>query len=92
MESLLAKLRLLPGVEEAPSQFNGSSALWVDGREIFHVDGNEVEVRLTRKLIRQIDDPDVVERTRTSDWVVLPAADEEKIVELTRRAIEANRR
>jgi Family of unknown function (DUF5519) len=103
MDSLLAKLAALPGVEQAPSQFNGSPALWVNGREIFHfarthaVDRStshrpDVEIRLTRKLIRDVDDPDVVERTRTSDWVLVPARDEDKIVELTRRAIDANRR
>ena len=31
--SLLQRLADLPGVEQAPSQFNGSPALWIDGRE-----------------------------------------------------------
>jgi hypothetical protein len=92
MKALLERLRSLPGLEEAPSQWTGGPAFWVDGREIFHVHGNDVEIRLTRKLIRDVDDARVVERTRTSDWVVLPASATETIVDLTRRAIDANRR
>jgi Family of unknown function (DUF5519) len=92
MKTLLNRLRSLPGLEEAPSQWTGGAAFWVDGREIFHVHGGEVEIRLTRKLIRDVDDERVVERTRTSDWVVLPVSATDAIVDLTRRAIAANRR
>ncbi len=88
---LLHRLAGLPGVEQAPSQFNGSPALWIDGREFVHFHGDDVEIRLTRKLIRRVDDPAVVERTRTSDWVVVPAAEADKVVALARDALEAYR-
>ena len=88
---LLRRLADLPGVEQAPSQFNGSPAFWIDGREFVHFHGDDVEIRLTRKLIRRLDDPAVVERTRTSDWVVVPAAEADKVVALARDALEAYR-
>ena len=91
-ERLLARLRELPDVEEAPSQWTGGFALWIDGREFVHVHGDEIEIRLTRRLISRLDDPRVTRRTRTSDWVVVPADEEELVAELARQALDANRR
>ena len=92
-EPLLEALRTLPDVEEWPSQFHGEPAFWIDGREFAHTHGDdEIEVRLTRKLIARVDDERVVQRARTSDWVILRQSDEQLVLELARQALEANRR
>ena len=91
--TLLDELRRLPDVEEAPSQFHGETAFWIDGREFVHFHGDHaVEVRLTRRLITRLEDERVVRRARTSDWVVVDASEQELVVALARRALEANRR
>ncbi len=87
---MIERLRALPQLEEGPSQWTGATAFWLDGREIVHFHSGEVEVRLTRKLIGRLDDPRVARRTRTSDWVIVPAGEPDLVVELTREAIEAN--
>jgi Family of unknown function (DUF5519) len=86
------RLARLPGVEPRPSQWTGSPAFWVDGREIVHFHGGEVEIRLTRRLINKLDDPRVWRRTRTSDWVGVRVEEVALALELARRAVEANRR
>jgi hypothetical protein len=91
---VLARLRALPHVEEAPSQFHGEPAFWIDGREFahLHLRHDEVELRLTRGLIGRLDDPRVARRTKTSDWVAIPLAEVELVAELAYAALEANRR
>ena len=85
-------LRALPGVEEAPSQFHGEPAYWIDGREFAHFHGEDiVEIRLTRKLIRALDDPRAPQRSLASDWVIVSAREPELVLDLARRALEANR-
>jgi Family of unknown function (DUF5519) len=92
-EELLARLAQLPDVEQRPSQFNGEPAFWIDGREFVHLHGDEwIEVRLTGKLINRVDDERAMRRSRTSDWVMLETEHADLIVELARRALEANRR
>lgn len=91
---MLARLRQLPDVEEAPSQFHGEPAFWIDGREFAHLhraDG-EIELRLTRKLIGRLDDPRIARRTKSSDWVAVPLEEVELVAELAYAALEANRR
>jgi hypothetical protein len=90
-EQLLADLRGLPGVEVAPSQWTKEPAIWVDGREIVHAHREWVEVRLTGKLINQVEDDRVLRRARTSDWVMVDKKERELILDLARRAVEANR-
>ena len=90
--SLLDGLRALPDVEEAPSQWNRQTAFWIDGREFVHFHADEVEVRLTGTLINRLDDRRVARRTRTSDWVVIPASEKELILQLARAALAANRK
>lgn len=93
MTSLLDELRRLPDVEEAPSQFHGQTAFWIDGREFLHFHGEEtVEIRLTRKLIRDVEDERVAHRSRTSDWLIVPARERALVLRLARQALEANRR
>jgi hypothetical protein len=82
-----------PELEERPSQFHGEPALWLEGREIFHTHGpEEVEIRLTRKRIARRDHEGFWQRTPSSDWVGLPAADLELAAELLAEAIEASSR
>jgi hypothetical protein len=85
--------RRLPDATEAPSQFHGEAALWIDGREFLHAHGPEVvEIRLTRRLIRELDEPRAPARARTSDWVIVRTAHRGLVRDLAARALEANRR
>ena len=89
----LARLRALPDVEEAPSQWTRAQAFWIDGREFVHLHGDAIELRVTRRLVdAALANERVVRRTRTSDWVIVPLAEEDLIVELATSALEANRR
>jgi hypothetical protein len=88
----MQRLRTLPDVEERTSQFAEIPALWIDGREFLHVQGDQVEIRLTRKLIARLDEPRAAQRARTSDWVIVDASELELVLELARQASEANRR
>lgn len=89
----MARLAELPGVEQRPSQFHGEPALWIDGREFVHTHGDRwIEVRLTGKLINRLDEERAMRRSRTSDWVMVETKHADLIVELTRLALEANRR
>jgi hypothetical protein len=90
-ERLLERLRRLPGLEEAPSQWTGGPAFWTQGREIVHFHRGEAEVRVTRRRMDVLEDERVVRRTRTSDWVIVSADEEELIMELAQAALEANR-
>jgi hypothetical protein len=92
-ERLIERLRREFGeLEWRPSQFTGGPALWLNGREIVHLHGDEVEIRLTRREAARRDHDGFWQRTRSSDWVGLAAADDKRAVELTRVAIAANRR
>jgi hypothetical protein len=92
-EKLLALLAELPDVEQRPSQFNGEPAFWIDGREFVHLHGDEwIEVRLTGRLINRLDDERAMRRSRTSDWVIVETEHADLIVELARRALDADRR
>jgi Family of unknown function (DUF5519) len=93
VKQLLARLAELPGVEQRPSQFHGEPAFWIDGREFVHTHGADwIEIRLTGKLITQLDDERALRRSRTSDWVMVDARDEDLILELARQALDVNRR
>jgi Family of unknown function (DUF5519) len=89
---VIEELADISGVEVAPSQWTGEPALWVDGREIVHEHGDHIEIRLTGKLINALDDDRAMRRSRTSDWVLVDKRERELIVDLARRAVEANHR
>jgi hypothetical protein len=91
-DALIVRLRALPQLMEAPSQWTGGPAFWLEGREIVHFHGELVEIRLTRKAISEVDDERVMRRSRTSDWVMVRLEERDLAVELARTAIEANRR
>jgi Family of unknown function (DUF5519) len=88
---LLERLRELPELEEAPSQWTGGPAFWLKGREIVHLHEGFVEIRLTGRAIARVDDERVMRRTRTSDWVLVRLDELDLALELARRAIAANR-
>jgi hypothetical protein len=93
VNELLARLAKLPDVEQRPSQFHGEPAFWIDGREFLHTDGDRwIEIRLTRKLINQLEDERAFRRSRTSDWVMVETEHADFILDLARRALQANRR
>jgi hypothetical protein len=84
--------RLLPEAERRPSQFHGEPALWIDGREFLHVHGPDVvEIRLTRRLIRDLDEPRAPARARSSDWVIVSVEHQDLVRRLAHQALEANR-
>jgi hypothetical protein len=53
--------------------------------------GDEVEIRLTRPRIAARDHDGFWQRTPSSDWVGLPAVNEDLAGELLAEAIDANR-
>lgn len=86
-------MRDLPDVEERPSRWGADPAFWIDNREFVHVHGAVVEIRVTRRRMRDaLADPRVVRRTRTSDWVQIPIGDSVLAQRLARMALDANRR
>lgn len=92
MNELLDELSRVPGVEEAPSQFHGEPALWVNGREFLHFHGPDlVEIRLTRRLIAKLEDERAPARARYSDWVMVRTEHRDLVLDLAVRAAEANR-
>jgi hypothetical protein len=90
--ALLDELSDLPGAEVAPSQWTKEPAIWIDGREIAHSHERWVEIRLTSKLINQLEDDRVLRRARSSDWVMVDESEQELILELAAQAVAANRR
>jgi hypothetical protein len=92
-QALTRRLLALPGVEQRPSRWGADPAFWAGGRELVHCHRGEVEVRVTRRRMQEaLNQPGVVRRTRTSDWVQVAAADHDLVVRLTRLALEANQR
>jgi hypothetical protein len=88
--ALLDELSRLPGAEVARSQWTDEPAIWVDGREIVHAHGRRIEIRLTSKLINQLEDDRVLRRACTSDWVMVDEGEHELILELAGHAASAN--
>lgn len=82
--SLADRLRSL-GFEQAPSRWGADPAFWWQGREVVHTHGDLIEIRLTRKGIRGLEDERAMLRARTSDWVMVSSEHEDLIVELAER-------
>ena len=84
-------MRHVPGAEELPSRWGADPAFWVDGREIVHCHGGEVELRVTRRHMSEaLSHPRAVRRSRTSDWVQVPISETDLIMELAEIAASAN--
>ena len=101
LDRVWEQLTRVDGVEEAASAFKDGPALWVDGTEIAHSDGeNVIDVRLTRAVIRARRaelraDPRLRLRASSSaDWVeveVREPADDAFVLALVREAVAAHR-
>ncbi len=100
-DRLMRELCRIDGVIEGESAFKDGPALWVDGKEIAHLEGERsIDVRLTRAQIRarRADlraDPRVILRSASSDWITVEFADQRDeafVRELTEIAAAAHRR
>jgi hypothetical protein len=89
----------LRGIATAPSQFGSHGpALWLGARQVAHPRGDDVEVRLTRGVMRRMReelraDLRINMRQPGSDWVIVylrRTSDVERAIELLRLAIRAN--
>jgi hypothetical protein len=93
VDEIVTEVRQLPEVEEVDSPW-GRPAFAVGGREFMHIDRDGlVDVRLTRALIRELDDERFVYRRGSSDWIWLRLESREDArfaLELVRRALEVN--
>jgi hypothetical protein len=97
-----ARLCELAGVEQRRSSFRDEDALWVEGREIAHLEPPDlVDLRLTRQVIRARrpelrNDPRVTLRpSSSSDWLTLrwsSPTDDPFFLECVREAVAAQRR
>jgi hypothetical protein len=91
IDALRQRLLAIPGVDEKPSRWGADPAFWIAGREFVHCHGDQAEVRVTRSLMTDaLSDPQVIRRTRTSDWVQVPIAATDLIASLAERAVAAN--
>ena len=90
------------GVKLRPSRFRGrghSSALWLGTREIAHCHNGQVDVRLTRAVVRELrdelrSDARIDLRGPGFDWILIRVrtpADVERALELLRHAMRAAR-
>ncbi len=75
-KELIEKLERFPGLEDRPSKVAGGSAIFYKGKEIAHFhNDNEIDVRLTRKVIRkeglshQTDSKIHKHRSPSSEWI-----------------------
>lgn len=90
------------GLTIRPSRFRGrghTDALWLGTREIAHCHNGQVDVRLTRAVVRQLrdelrSDARIDLRGPGYDWILVRvrnAADVDRALELLRHAIRAAR-
>jgi len=75
-KELIQRLQRIPGLEDRPSKVAGGSAIFYKDKEIAHFyDDNEIDVRLTKKVIRKegLNHPDDSKihkhRSPNSDWI-----------------------
>lgn len=99
-QRLAARLRRFEDVIEADSAFQPGQGYWVNGKEIAHLDEDDVlDLRLTRNVIRERRaelkaDPRVTLRRSGSDWVEVrfrTLADVEFAAILMEQAVAAHR-
>ena len=97
-KDLVTALEKIPGLEDRPSKVSGGSAIFYHDKEIahFHHD-NEIDVRLTKKIIRKeglnhYDDSTIHKhRSPSSEWIEIrfkTAKDVNEVVRLFKLALE----
>ncbi|HLQ05977.1 MAG TPA: luciferase family protein [Verrucomicrobiae bacterium] len=102
LDDFMARGTRLRGVRLGPSRFKGrghSDALWLGTREIAHCHNGQVDVRLTRAVVRQLrdelrSDARIDLRGPGYDWILVRLrrkADVERALELLRHAIRVAR-
>jgi hypothetical protein len=100
LEEFMARGARMRGLRIQPSRFRGhTDALWVGPREIAHCHNGQVDLRLTRVVVRALrdelrSDARIDLRGPGFDWVLVRvrnAADVERAIELLRHAIRAAR-
>jgi Family of unknown function (DUF5519) len=90
------------GISLRPSRFRGrghTTAFWLGTREIAHCHNGQVDVRLTRAVVRELrnelrSDARIDLRGPGYDWILIRvrnAADVERALELLRHAMRAAR-
>jgi hypothetical protein len=92
--------REIPGAQLGDGVFTEGQAVWCGTREVahFHDDSGELEVRLTKAVVRERraelkTDARVTLRKSASDWIafeISSRADEDDALALVRAAVEAN--
>ena len=97
----MARGALLRGLQRRPSRFKGDhrDALWLGTKEIAHHHHGQVDVRLTRAVVRELrdelrGDARIDLRGPGFDWILIRvrnADDVERALELLRHAIRAAR-
>jgi hypothetical protein len=95
---LIEKLERIPGLEDRPSKVAGGSAIFYKGKEIAHFhDDNEIDVRLTKKIIRKegLNHPSGSKihkhRSPSSEWIEIQfkkSKDVEEVLRLFKLALE----
>jgi hypothetical protein len=95
---LVKKLEKIPGLEDRPSKVAGGSAIFYKNKEIAHFhDDNEIDVRLTKKVIRAegLNHPAGSKihkhRSPSSEWIEIrfhKAKDLDEVVRLFKLALE----
>jgi hypothetical protein len=97
-KQLIEKLEQIPGLEDRPSKVAGGSAIFYEDKEIAHFhDDNEIDIRLTKKLIRSEglthpkDSKFHKSRSITSNWLEIKfhsPKDVDQVVRLFKLALQ----
>jgi hypothetical protein len=99
-DDFMARGARLRGVTVRQSRFRGhTKALWLGKTEIAHCRKDQIDVRLTRQVVRELGDElrgdaRIDLRRSGSDWILVEvrrAPDVDRALELVRRAIRATR-
>lgn len=90
-EDLVSELEKIPGLEDRPSRVSGGSAIFYRNKEIAHFhNNNEIDVRLTKKVIRSEglhhpnDSTFHHQRSPNSEWIELRFRRKAQIPEVVR--------
>jgi hypothetical protein len=95
-EDLRARLAQTADVDVSPSMFRVDDGYWVNGREVAHVSGDWLEIRLSRDNIRSQrgalrKHAHVRLRGTSSDWVDVAGIDTELCLALFEQAVQHHR-